>query len=330
MKNIAVLSILVIIIGASTAKISAYCQNINRETVNNEPEINNTAQNSGLYGVSIAAQYGFIYGQAFELVYNGNTNDELLSELIWDMKPVHYLGAQIDFNRRDIMSRPGFFASTSFKAGFPGDSGIMEDRDWTLYGSKKPTHFSSHTNKTVEFFQLDFYLGATMPVKQYFYIKPFFSGSWMHFSFSGRDGYGIYPWGRESFEGMEVIRYKQDWVLIATGFSAGTKILFPFSFDLTFRISPFAYCEAVDNHLYGTVRTFRDYTFNGLFLEPGAIVSFTHNFFGISLEAAYCYIGKTRGPSYSKSGNGNFNNDGNIGGASLSLLDVRFLIKIHI
>ena len=332
MKNIAVLAVLVIIIGASTVKISAYCQNIKQETEDNNREINGKSQNSMKYSFSIAYQYGLVYGQAFELVYPTAKDGKLLSELIWDMKPVHYMGAQLDFNLRDLMSGPGFFASASFKAGFSGDSGAMEDRDWISQNNAELTHFSSHTNKTNDFYWLDIILGASLPVKQYFYIKPFFSGSWMHFSFTGRDGYGNYPSGNESFEGFEVIRYKQDWVLIATGFYIGTNILSPFSFDLSFQISPFAYCNAYDNHLMRSPPdpdTFWDITFNGFYIEPRANISFKYKNIGLSLEAAYCYIGKTRGLSYYKIGNGNFIQSGNAG-ASLALFDTRFLFKLHI
>jgi outer membrane protease len=230
------------------------------------------------YGFSIAPQLGFVYGQALEFVYNPpGAEREILSELIWEMKPVFYYGLYVDFGRIDLMSRPGFFASVSFKAGIPADSGVMEDRDW--YQGVPPinenddfTHFSSSTNKTREFFWLDVVVGASIPVKSLFYIKPFLSGSWTRFSFIAKDGYAMYPSGQESFEGEEVCNYQQDWFLSALGISVGTNILSPFSFDLSFQISPFTYCVAVDEHFKRKTKTeddtliFRDYTSMGLFL----------------------------------------------------------------
>ncbi|MCL2243731.1 MAG: omptin family outer membrane protease [Treponema sp.] len=326
MKNITVLAVLVIIIGASTANISVFCQNNSRETEDYQQKINSKTQNVKQYDFSFAAQYGFVYGQASELVYKGNINNDLLSELLWDMKPVHYLGVQLDYNSKDLMSSPGFFASTSFKAGLPGDSGIMEDRDWI--NSSFPTHFSSHTNRTDDLFWIDIVLGASFPARQ-FYIKPFFSGSWMRFSFSGRDGNGIYPGSTVSFQGKEVIYYLQDWFLIGTGFSIGTKILSPFSFDLSFQMSPFTFCSATDEHLM-TETTYRDLTAWGFYLEPGGNISVNMKYISFSFNLSYRFIGRTIGPSYrDKDNSGFFIQEGNAG-AGLSLLDTRFLIKVHI
>ena len=343
MKNITVLSVLVIIIGALTANNSAYCQNSTKERS---------------YIFSFGTQFGFVHGLAFEYVYPepGTTKGELLSELRWDMKPVFFNGIQFDFGRKDLMSNPGFFASASFKAGFPGESGIHENRDWLSYENDALTSFSSHTNKTNEFYWLDIILGASFPVRQYFFIKPFISGSWMHFSYSGSDGYGQYARGKKyddsgnpipdnssyptmffpinddpkiySFKGREVIRYMQDWFLIAAGFTIGTKILSPFYFDISFHISPFTYCAATDEHLTRNI-IFKDYTGWGLFLEPKGNISIDLDNINFSLELAYRFIGRTRGPSFNKSGSGNYVPGGEAG-AGLSLLDTRFIIRVII
>ena len=306
MKNIPALPALVIIFTALTAGNSVYCQEADKRS----------------YVFSIGPQFGIVYGQAFEFVYPvpGTTKGELLSELIWDMKPVFYFGVQMDYSRADIMESSGFFSSLSFKYGIPADSGIMEDRDWLSRENGNLTHFSSHTNKTSEFYWLDAAAGLSMPLRSLLYIKPFISGSWMRFSFSGRGGYGIYPEGTKSFKG-EVIRYKQDWFLIAGGFTAGTNILSPFFFDISFQITPFTYCAAMDEHLDESKRiTYYDYTSWGLFLEPAGSVSFITRRMEISLEIAYRYIGRTWGESY-------FNSDLAKAGAGLSILNSRFLFK---
>jgi len=217
MKNITALTALVTIIISLSAINAAWCQEENSERN---------------YAFSLGTQFGFVHGMALEYVYPTDTKGELLSELTWGMKPVFYYGFQFDLSRIDLMSSPGFFASASLKVGIPGDSGVMEDRDWMSTENDDLTHFSHHTNKTREFLWLDAAVGASIPVRSLFYLKPFISGSWMHFSFTGRDGYGEYPSETTSFEGMEVIRYKQDWFLIATGFPS-EQIFFPL-FPLTF------------------------------------------------------------------------------------------------
>jgi outer membrane protease len=325
MKNITALSFLVIIIFSLSLSFTAHGQEEKRERN---------------YGFSFGTQFGFIHGQSLEFVYPIYTKGELLSELRWDMKPVFYYGFQLDFNRIDLMSGPGFFASISFKAGVPADSGVMEDRDWLSIENSNLTHFSRHTNKTNEFYSLVAAIGASIPVKTYFYIKPFLSGSWTRFSFSGRDGYGIYARGEKSpdtyypiydnpdedlFSG-EVIRYKQDWLLLAAGVSIGTNILSPFSFDISFQISPFTYCAATDDHLDESKRiTYHDYTAWGFFLEPAGRFSFSTQRIEFSLEVAWRYMGKTRGNSFLSDGSFSGN-----AGAGFSFIDTRLAVKLRI
>ena len=319
MKNITSLAFLVIIVLTLSLPYKAHCQEEKSERN---------------YGFSIGTQFGFVHGQSLELVYPADTNGELLSELRWDMKPVFYLGADVSFGLTDIMRGAGFFSSVSFKIGLPADSGIMEDRDWMSVENAELTHFSSHTNKTREFYRLDAVVGVSFPVKSYFYIMPYISGSWMHFSFTGRDGYGEYLWwGKVSFEGEEVISYKQDWFLIAAGFSIGTKLLSPFSFNLSFQISPLTYCASMDEHLpiktNPTLTTYLDFTDLGFFLEPSGGFSFSIERIELSLEFAYLYIGRTRGESYRKVNNGDYTPNGEAG-AGLSFMDTRLLVKLRI
>jgi outer membrane protease len=311
MKNIAVLAVLVII-------LSAYSY---------------AEENKRNYCFSFGPQFGFVYGQAMEYVYPlpGETKNELLSELIWDMKPVFYYGVQAELGRIDMMSGLGFFASLSFKAGIPADSGVMEDRDWMSPENSGLTRFSSHTNRTNEFFMLDAAAGVSFPVKSFLYIKPFISAAWMRFSFTGRDGYGIYDDCEPKeldFTGTKGISYQQDWLQIAAGFSAGTNIFYPFTFNISFQITPLTYCAATDNHhLRNTI--FRDFTGLGVFIEPSFNVSFIIKQMEFSLQFAYRHIGKSKGESYINQNDTGFYLGANKAGAGLSMLDSRFLAGIR-
>jgi len=288
------------------------------------------------YTVSVSPQAGLIYGQVFEYVYPNplqrETKAELYSELKWEIKPVYYVGLQLDFEPADIMRSLGFFSSLSFKAGLPNDSGVMEDRDWFFPENSELTRFSSHTNRTNSFFALDAALGISLPVKSIICFKPFLSGSWMRFSFTGRDGYYDYkdikhPKGQLS---GDVINYRQDWLLVATGFSVETNVLYPFAIDVSFQISPFTYCNALDEHIKREV-FFRDYTSMGLFFEQKLNITLNMNRIALLLDVSYRRIGKTKGKSYKKGEEyTDFTIVQNEGGAGLSLLDTRFLVKIHL
>jgi len=238
----------------------------------------------------------------------------------------------------------------SFKAGIPSDSGTMEDRDWRDTKSDRLTDFSSHTNRTLQFFSLNAAIGVSLPVGSYFFAKPFISGRWMRFSFTGRNGYGkYYEWKNglvlydKPYEVKfrdDVISYKQDWLLFSPGISVGAKI-HPFAFDLSVQVSLFSYCASRDDHLKAEVifsngntdftyeRTFLDYTRMGLFMEPAFNLSFTLRRIEFFLGISGLYMGSTRGESYMKVGNGGFSQEGEAG-AGISLLDTRFLIKIHL
>jgi len=331
-KNIAVLTVLVIILGAYS-----YAEE-NEDTGDAawKDETSGTQssaeENKGTYSFLLGPQFGFVYGQTMEYVYpNGETRNDLLSELTWDMKPIFYLGIQAQFSRTEITSYSGLFFSASFKVGIPVDSGFIEDRDWMTPGNSELTRFSKHTNKTDSFFWLDAAAGFSFPTSLNFYLKPFISGSWMRFSFTGRDGYGIYndcnP-KEQDFSGETGISYRQDWFLLAVGLSTGTNILSPFFFDLSFQISPLTYCAATDNH-YLTDTVFRDITRLGLFLEPSFNVSLAVKYVEFSLAFTYRHIGRTKGESYGNEGNTGFYLSANKAGAGLSVFDSRFFVSIR-
>jgi len=298
------------------------------------------------YIFSIGPQAGFVYGQALELVFSvpGDTKGELLSELKWDMKPVFYTGLQMEFSRADITRAAGFFSLLSFKAGFPKDSGIIENRDWMSTENGELTHFSSHTNRTRLFFLLDTSIGVSLPVGPVFYVKPFISGSWMHFAFTGRNGSGQYARVKTSFPVTyhpiddnpflytfenEVIRYNQNWFSIAPGLALGANVFSSFFLEIFFKASPLTYCTAMDEHLT-TDAVYKDYISGGFFLEPGGRFSFIKGRFEFSFNFSYRHIGTSKGDSYINRYNSSYWISPNKAGAGLGMADSCFLVKIRI
>ena len=342
MKRLFFFMFLVIIILFSANSL-VFCQDIENRTEIQKAETHEAAakeHNTRKYSFGIAPLFGIVHGQSIELVYPTNTKGKFLSELLWDIKPVFYLGLEFEVKPKKIMNELGFLASAAVKIGIPGDTGIMEDRDWQSIENNALTNFSSHTNKTNEFYWIDLVAGISVPLK-YSYIAPYISGSWMRFSFAGRDGYRRYA--RTSGKGTyypindnpdtgdftgKVIEYEQNWFLLAPGFTIGTDILSPFSFNLSFQISPLIYCMAVDQHLL-IGDTYYDFTSFGLFLEPKINVSYKFKMLDFSLEFAYRYI-NSRGKTYKRAANSN--RDvlvANKSGTGLSTIDVRFLLGIN-
>jgi len=285
------------------------------------------------YELSLGAQFGLIHGQSLELVYPlpSDTKNDLLSELIYDLKPVFYYGLTANFGKKNPYISPGLFASLSFKAGIPGGSGTHENRDWLSARDDSLTNLSSHKNITKEMFIADVILGASIPIASRAYIKPLLSGSWMRFSFSGREGYRTYEnenWEIIPFK-SEVITYQQDWLLLAIGFSIGTENFYPFCFDFTLKLSPFTYCAATDHHVEKNF-LYKDYTNFGFYYEPEINISIYLKQIELSLNFAYRNIGRTKGESYIKENKEpQYFLSSNKAGAGLSIIDTRFLVTWH-
>jgi outer membrane protease len=296
------------------------------------------------FALSLSYQFGFLYGQAEEIVYPADTVAPLLSQLLWDMKPVLYNGLQLDFSRINPLHKRSFFASFALKYSIPGKSGVMEDRDWLSRENDALTNFSSHDNFTRELFLADASAGIALPLKSLFLLKIYTGFSYMRFCFSGMDGYGIYARHlgggiyapidsdprREDFSGKKVINYTQEWMTLALGLSFG---FFPgrfFSAGLSFQISPLIFCNGLDEHLL-TKTQYNDYLQGGLLLEPGAVLSFSPaHWLAIDIDCSWRYINRTRGASYNRSYGTTFYVQEGVAGAGLSILNTGLRLKVRL
>ena len=286
----------------------------------------------GNYAFSFSPCFGMIYGHSEELVYPQYTKAALLSELLWDMKPVLYYGLLLDFSRTGPTKQNGFFSTLSLKFGIPGSSGKMEDRDWQSIENNALTDYSKHDNVTRKMFLLDFSAGFTFPFSDTLLFKPFIIISVMRFKFSASNGYGYYTWKdppHEDFSGKKVINYTQEWTTIAPGVSLGYYFLENFFAEMSFKISPLIFCTGSDEHLT-TNAQFRDNVQGGLFIEPGAALSLAWNKrIAFSFDFSWRYISRTKGPTYKRSpiGTGKYMQVGTAG-AGLSVFDTGLFLKI--
>jgi outer membrane protease len=348
MKNITGFTVLVIILHTLGLPGPAYGQTGQKKE---DPA-------AGAYTFSIGPQFGIVYGQAREYVYPGPGNKgELLSELLWDMKPLYYYGAALDFSLRDPVKKMGGFYNLSCKIGIPGETGAMQDRDWRSIENTDLTDFSRHSNRSEYMLWVESAAGLSFPIESGFIIKIFAGVSFMRFDFSGHEGYGVYarekpgepekfyPIDNEpneiDFSGLQVITYTQKWLILSPGLSFDFRFLEYFSFDLSFQMSPLIFCNDTDHHLANrvTVQTnsgpvaavtqdnvFTSYALGGLFMEPRAKLTFTAGRLTLSLEGGCRFISGSRGDTYT---NGRLEaEDG--AGTALLLLDAGILVKIRL
>jgi outer membrane protease len=287
------------------------------------------------YRISLAATTGALIGQSEEIVYKYADKDDMMSQLLWDLKPMAYLGSALSFSRSNPLSGRGAALDLSVKIGLPLQSGSMEDRDWydndleRLYpGDPRYTLdnpdlkcFSTHDAYLEEGgLLLDASGGITIPIKSVVAVKALVSLSYMQFSWAGKDGYGKYmktDWKRHDYNGT-VITYDQAWLI----FSPGIGVFWPFSralsLDFRFFISPWIYAGGEDNHIRGN--RYNDYMRGGLYLEPGLDITFAPNrFLSLVLRGSWRHIAGTRGDT-SINGSSTLHKDE--AGAGFSALDV--------
>jgi outer membrane protease len=308
------------------------------------------------YTFSSWTSFGMLLGQAEEMVYpSSRYQADILSQLLWDIKPVFYYGLSLDFSRTQPMEKWGFFTTLSLKNGIPGKSGKMEDRDWASVENDALTHYSIHNNVVNELFFLDISAGLSFPVKKML-LKTYITMSYMHFSFTGQYGHGTYA--REtggknseiyapinddpdylSFADWEkVINYTQKWLTAAPGISLGYYFN-RFYAELFFNISPLVSCTDVDEHLYiqltptvTTTTQYKDKMRGGIFLEPGFHFAFiAGRRLEFSLDFSWRYMHGARGATWMGSPIGTAHNEQQgEAGAGLSLFNTGLCMKIHL
>ena len=303
------------------------------------------------YAVSLNPLFGMVHGHAEELVYpSGDTKAPLLSELLWDMKPLLYYGFLLNLSQVNPRERWGFFADFSLKFGIPGMSGDMEDRDWQSVENADLTDFSKHDNHTRDLFFFDISGGLSYPLRRAMLLKGFVNVSFMRFSFVGMDGYGIYAYQHtENGEGTgiydpinastankpvfngKVISYTQEWLIIAPGVSFGYFLHPNFLTELTFLVSPLIFCVDLDEHKERK-NQYRDTMQGGLLIEPGVRLSVAATkWIGISGEFSWRHISGTKGITYQRNpiGTGIWTKGGSAG-AGLSIINAALMLTVRL
>ena len=318
MNNITVFSVLVILFFAQSAFAQEFFPARERGALS--------------HSVSLRPVFGVMHGHSDEIVFpDSTTKGELLSLLTWDMKPVFYYGFQMNFSPA---AHRGFFANVSLKFGIPGFSGNMENRDWQSTESDMLTDFSVHDNYTREMFLFDLAAGYSIPVRQFMRFNFFANISFMRFRFSGFGGHGIYSMDRDPqrfvFYGR-MINYTQEWVIFSPGVSLNVNFFNNFYLCFSFQISPLISAAALDEHLHPRNTQFRDFMRGGIFIKPGASLSWSLNgMFSVSLDFSWRYISGTKGDSFQRPyGTGHFIQLGTAG-AGLSVFSTGLLLNIRL
>jgi outer membrane protease len=307
-------------------------------------ETQKTSKPETSYVFSISPVFGFLYGQVEELVYKASDSDTLLSQLIWDIKPLFLWGFSADLTRRYPLERVGFVTNLSARFSFSTRTGIMEDRDWLAPGDRL-SHFSSHDNYTRWAMLMDLKAGISVPAFSRMLFKFYGGFNYMYYNWIAMDGYYQYgtkisndplvftPWHEnipKDFQYGQVISYTQHWFIISPGVSWYIPYRF-FAASINFQISPLVFCLGEDNHPLKKMR-FNDYMFGGIFLEPsGEFMLSLHKNIDLSVYVSYRFIKGPRGSTITKTLTNNVSvKDNNKAGTAYSALSGGLSLNIRI
>ncbi|MDR1900301.1 MAG: omptin family outer membrane protease, partial [Treponema sp.] len=280
------------------------------------------------YAFSLELNTGFFYGQGEEAVYFPGSGRRK-SFLTWDMKPLFYYGAALDFSLTEPLEKAGFFGSFSAKFGVPAKTGDMVDEDWDI--QRQRIGFSRHDNHTESAVLTDLLLGASIPIKSRLALGLYGGFSWMRFSWTGRDGHGSYSWNPSASFSGPVISYTQEWLLFYPGVSLLVPFFSRFALKFSFQGSPLIFCAARDHHIT-TSTEYHDRLRWGLYLEPGMELRFIpRKNCVLSLNCAYRLTESGDGDSSSKTtgpGGGNSSELQTSAGAAIRVFTLGLSFKI--
>lgn len=268
-------------------------------------------------------------GDAREYVYY---KDEILSELIWDMKPMTSIGVAAD-----VGWKRGPQISADFSAGIPAETGSMQDSDWLNLlsnGTTYKTTYSKH-DAALEFaIQACFSAGweFPFPVKgpasdENVSVTPYLGFRYMTWKWNANDGYlqhtdptgtapngkSIYPAWSDSMTKVPasgtVISYRQEYWMPLAGCKIGIPVYSRFRIDAECAGTFLVFCHGLDYHYYATsITPFWNYTNatqkdqyldmleNGWMIEPKATCSWLQSRqLSLFIEGRWTLIGGLRG-----------------------------------
>ncbi|MDR2746050.1 MAG: omptin family outer membrane protease [Treponema sp.] len=281
------------------------------------------------YTLSLSPQFGFLYGQGEEQVYRDESSDDLLSQILWDHKPLCYGGMKLEFAQRNPQDSFGVFGTLSMKFGIPMDTGIMEDRDWMRPGTGL-THYSRHDAQSTGALILDMAAGPGIPLGPLFVLRPSLGISYTRFSWTSSGGYTQY-YGITSPISGTVISYSQDWLYMPLGVSL---LIMPgrrFSGALWFYAGPVLKFMGLDEH-HKTSYQYRDETRGGYSLEPGGEFRFSFGeHFSLRAYGSWRrFAAAPHGESRHKYGGGDWEFLGNISGGRFQTMDLGIGLEVRL
>jgi hypothetical protein len=295
--------------------------------------------NKDIYAFSITPITGALWGQGVEIVYHKTppqNNSKYYSQLLWDYKPLLYIGLDLNYGPRFPWANSGFNASLGLKYGLPLKTGIMEDRDWLSYTGDYLTNYSRHDAFSSSTFIANLSLGYSWTFINRFWLGVYGEFSFSRFSWKSMDGYTQYvatdsPWTPnlpKNYHSGPAINYSQNWIIFAPGISAGVTLSKYFALSIFGAVTPLIIGICRDDHL-ATNTTYMDYPCLGLSIRAGTDIQVTFNDrIGLILSFSIMNLSGARGDNYMSENGEPYSYHPKTAGGGYSFFDLSLGAKI--
>lgn len=308
------------------------------------------------YSLSLNPVTGVLIGKTEEHLFKYDYNDQYVSQLIWNLKPLVYTGIEVFFGPGEPFIKSGFITAASLKFGLPLKTGIIEDRDWQDDNFDYLTNYSRHDSYAQNTILADVSAGYSWHIRDFLTIGAFAEFSYMYFSFMAENGYfqyaadntplDIYDSSYDEWDESipkisasgAVIRYIQNWFILSPGLSLKGRLGKYFSLEGCIKYSPIIYCSDRDDHLwvdkYGFGKLFYGYYYFGHHINGTAGLGFSpKKNLELSLSLSYRHIMGMRNKSYyikTGAGTGTITYSNYDGGVGYSAFDLKLGAKIRL
>ena len=261
------------------------------------------AQNGlSAYTFNLKPNFGILWGYGEEIVLqeHDDNSSPYTSQLLWDLKPLVYLGFDLEFSPRNLWEKSGFYAELSFKYALPLKTGVVENRDWLSPTDSFLTNYSQHNASSrsgIEdlfsgygTFMVDLSTGFSWALNKFLWIRAYGELSFMRFSWKSQNGFFQYgpndprglqfiPWDpgfpKIPYPGP-AIGYSQNWIIFSPGIKTGILLTDNLSLSIFALCSPLIYGYCKDEHFARNV-TFMDYLYYGLYFQGGGELNYYLN-----------------------------------------------------
>ena len=285
-----------------------------------------TAQNRA-WTFSAEQSFGVRLGQSKEIVWRKkSTNGESykLSELVYDMLPVWYIGEKFSaqYKRFEISLFDKIFIAS--KSGTLTDSDWLNDIAYKNGDTTTKTDYSEHSlflNSIVPGFagfDLELQAAVKFYPTSFLTLAPLLSFNAQYMSFQGRDGIGYYgdylpskrtraSWSDAAhrttlnYDGQKIIDYETYNLFVWTGIKARFEPVDWLAITATTEVAPLYIFFDYDAHRTNS-KYFFDFTMSAFYaFRQSAQVEFKiKKFFSLCQTTTFVFTGETKGSMYGK------------------------------